>query len=185
MEPNTETKKISFKIGPALLLAFPILYAVLGFFPGFANPKYCFAATIDGKQIPAADVSFFATVGYAGAGVATLFYLGFIAAVGLGVFGLLASFLPGLRKGKGFGLGALGLFAVSAAGLASSCLLLIPYIEKTTLAAFEAQEISVDYASAYVHANVVFYLYLFLPLVALVWWLGVLLASSKAKRKAD
>ena len=181
-------KKIQFLWTPLLLVVYAFgLGAIVCFAPFKVPPEGSagFVVGLNGSEALYAHVTSLARVFELEGSTAFVFYtLTMTFASAIGAYGILAAFLPVLRRIKVVGISLTALFAAMAAcGIVSSTLI-IPYIENTTVVYNKAHFIDWDSTSGYTHASIVFYLYFAWPVAALLWWIWVLaIYRNKLKKE--
>ena len=169
MSNEVTDKKFDWR--PLLFLLVPLWSVISGFIPGFQKMDYDLIAVVDGKPVSAGAVGLFQAYLYTSDFVKIFFFAGFISACLIGIYGILAAFLPVLRRFKIMFFAMIALFVLQGTGYMAGGFLLANYIERFSIDYFASQGRIFDEFSALAFMNVNLLFSMGIPAVLLVWWI--------------
>ena len=175
-------KYVRFRWQPLLFLLLPLWALLYGLIPGFQNHEYALIASKGEQGITAGSMSLFQCFSLSTTVANAFFIVGLIAAICVGIYGVMAAIFPLFRGYKTMGITVMALFGIMIAGYIGGSILLVQYVDGVTRDFYLVQNGTFVTYNAFAFINANFVLGLAVPCGLLAWWVYVFAAHLIKKR---
>ena len=186
MENNQDVtnKGKKFRLPPALFLLYPIALCIFAAFPGWGEGRFAIVSYDGNGPVEAGSMSLFDEFIVVGGLCQILFYLGLALAMSVGVYGVIAAFVPKLRTVKAFFVPVLCALTLGMAASAWGHVLLGFRVEAITTDYFLSIDQVVTKSHALTRTTLTFIVSGLLPVFLWIWWLWAFILTLRSAVKA-